>query len=632
VPVSAQETIFHHVGNGLTVTFAYGCQVLQAADLKVYLNDVLVTSGYAVSGIGVLTGGVVTFDAAPANLAKVRLERDIALERTTDYQQNGDFLARVVNPDFNRIWMALQQHLTVLNRALLVPKSDAASPSPLPTIANRADKLLGFDTNGNPVAVTPAPQSATALSILLATPNGVSYVGNATDQRELASATGAALIGFIQNAVGAVVRSLQDKNSDIVSAFDFMTEAQKADVRARTFAVDVTAPLQACLDHCHTKGRTMFAPGGGYRITAQLNKPSSFKFPNIVGEGFGATEFRSYGLAADTSILFGVGGSGGLAGAIISGITFSSDDGLANAIEFDGQCGVTIRDCKFGKLAIGVLPHNKSAGSFTEVVVVENCDFSPDCRENLVYRRTGGNDSFHGTGVRDITSTEAPGATLPKIRIGGTGSTSNDIIVYNAPLSGQFWKNAAIPVIQNNSTRFATNFHGNITLELFAGAQGSTWDVCSGANRTYLLGTISSLQPYTRRGQLVLCDTFETRTDGSVSALRKPYQLAPLAMVSGANNIATLSVVTNETYLVRVEFADSASAAKKTYLLCVNFAQNAPASVATLATLLDYFGGSMPYPAFSITDTTLVATAAFAATVSCSVTVTKIGISSAFGL
>jgi hypothetical protein len=451
----------------------------------------------------------------------------------------------------------------------------------------------------------------------------------------LATSVGSALIGFIQTGFGAVARTLQDKNSDIVSVFDFMTDAQKADVRARTFAADVTASLQACLNHCHTKGRTMFVPGGGYRITAQLNKPSSFKFPNIEGEGPGSTEIRSYGLAADTSILLGSGGSGGLTGGVISGILFSSDDGLANGIEFDGQCGVTIRDCKFGKLAIGLLAHNKSSGSFTEFVVAENCDFGPDCAEMIVYRRTGGNDSFHGTGVRNITCADNESSTVtvvPKIRIGGAGSTSNDIIVYNAPLSGQFWKHATVPVIQNNSTRFATNFHGNITLELFSPAQSSSWDICVGTNRTYLLGSISSLQPYTRRGQIVLCDTFETRADGSVSALRKPYQLAPLAMVSGANNIATLSVVTNETYLVRVEFADSASAAKKTYLLCVNFAQNAPASVSTLATLLDYFGGSMPYPAFSITGTTLVATAAFAATVSCSVTVTKIGISSAFGL
>jgi len=176
VPVSAQDTVFRHVGNGLTKTFAYGCQILQAADLKVYLNDNLITSGYEVSGIGAPTGGAITFEFPPAKLAAVRLERDVALERLTDYQQNGDFLARVVNPDFNRLWMALQQHRTALGRTLQLPKSDAADSSPLPTIAERADKLLSFDNSGDPIAVAPAEQSATALALDLSKSSGASMV------------------------------------------------------------------------------------------------------------------------------------------------------------------------------------------------------------------------------------------------------------------------------------------------------------------------------------------------------------------------------------------------------------------------------------------------------------------------
>lgn len=186
MPISDQQTVFHHVGNGLTITFPFGCQILQPSDLQVYLNDELTTSGFGVSGIGVPTGGAVTFDIPPADLLQVRIERVIPLERTTDYQQNGDYLARVVNPDFNRIWMALQQHQTMFNRALSTPKSDPAAPALLPPIADRANKLLGFDVNGNPVAVVPAEQSASALEIALSGPNGVALVGNAVDKRELA--------------------------------------------------------------------------------------------------------------------------------------------------------------------------------------------------------------------------------------------------------------------------------------------------------------------------------------------------------------------------------------------------------------------------------------------------------------
>jgi len=203
VPVSAQETVFRHIGNGITVSFPFGCQVLQASDLKVYINDAEVTSGFTVAGIGVPTGGTVTFDVPPSGLAQVRLERDIVLERLTDYQQNGDFLARVVNPDFNRLWMALQQHLGILRRALVVPKSDLSEPAPLPKIADRANKLLSFDELGNPIAVAPAAQSATAALI------------------ELASAAGSALIGYIHSGIGAVKRSLQEKLRDTIHVKDY---------------------------------------------------------------------------------------------------------------------------------------------------------------------------------------------------------------------------------------------------------------------------------------------------------------------------------------------------------------------------------------------------------------------------
>lgn len=216
--VSSQETVFYHVGNGVTVTFAFGCQVPTANDLSVYVNDVLTTSGFSISGIGSLTGGSITFSAAPANLVPVRIERDIELERTTDYQQNGDFLARVVNPDFDRLWMALQQQFSSLRRALKMPTSDTSPPTDLPAAAVRANKLLSFDSSGNPVAVAPAAQSATALQILYAT------------------FTGSSLIGFLAAGIGAILRTIQDKLRESKSMEDFGVLGDNATDNSAAFA------------------------------------------------------------------------------------------------------------------------------------------------------------------------------------------------------------------------------------------------------------------------------------------------------------------------------------------------------------------------------------------------------------
>lgn len=149
MPVSNQETVFNHVGNGLTTTFAYSCKVEFAEDLSVFVNDAKVTSGFSISGVGVNTGGTVTFTAPPAAGVKVRIERIIELKRSTDYQQNGDFLAKVANSDFDRLWMVLQQLSADTSRAIKFPKSQAILPDPLPIASSRANKALIFGADGN---------------------------------------------------------------------------------------------------------------------------------------------------------------------------------------------------------------------------------------------------------------------------------------------------------------------------------------------------------------------------------------------------------------------------------------------------------------------------------------------------
>lgn len=201
--VSSQDTVFQHVGNGVSTTFAYGCQVPTATDLRVYLDDVEQTSGFTLTGIGSLTGGTVIFSTAPANGVPIRIERDIELERSTDYQQNGDFLAGVVNPDFDRIWMALQGHLSSLKRTIKVPNSDTTLPQDLPPAAQRANKLLSFNASGQPVAIAPDSQSATDLQILLATVAGFN------------------MIGGIQAGAGAIPRTAEDEFRETIKASQY---------------------------------------------------------------------------------------------------------------------------------------------------------------------------------------------------------------------------------------------------------------------------------------------------------------------------------------------------------------------------------------------------------------------------
>lgn len=95
-----------YAANGVSTIYTVPFLVIEAGDLNVYLNDVLMTSGYTHTGIGNPTSAL-TFTTPP--LGDLYLLLDVPFQRLTDYQDNGDLLAETLNRDFDRIWQALKQ-------------------------------------------------------------------------------------------------------------------------------------------------------------------------------------------------------------------------------------------------------------------------------------------------------------------------------------------------------------------------------------------------------------------------------------------------------------------------------------------------------------------------------------------
>lgn len=109
------------------------------------------------------------------------------------------------------------------------------------------------------------------------------YMSGGTSLSALSAATGSSLVGFIQGGTGAVARTVQDKDREIISVTDFLSAGQKADVLARTYGVDVTAAFQSCLDYIATGGK-IIVPRGGYLISATLFPQNGI---TIAGDNWG---------------------------------------------------------------------------------------------------------------------------------------------------------------------------------------------------------------------------------------------------------------------------------------------------------------------------------------------------------
>ena len=95
-------------------------------------------------------------------------------------------------------------------------------------------------------------------------------VGGIITSDTLAGSGGAALVGFIQAGSGAVATTLQTKGRQVVSAFDYMTAAQIADVIANTAAEDVTSAIQAAATYS-----SVYFPAGTYKVTSAISVPGS---------------------------------------------------------------------------------------------------------------------------------------------------------------------------------------------------------------------------------------------------------------------------------------------------------------------------------------------------------------------
>jgi hypothetical protein len=102
-----------------------------------------------------------------------------------------------------------------------------------------------------------------------------------------------------------------------VNVFDFMTEAEIADVTSRTASIDVTSKIQAAIDSVNT-GLTVFLPRGTYKTTSTIFLRRSGV--HIVGTGPASTEIKYVNVAG--------------------GIVFSGDTNTINSLAQYESCSL----------------------------------------------------------------------------------------------------------------------------------------------------------------------------------------------------------------------------------------------------------------------------------------------------
>jgi hypothetical protein len=152
--------LVRYLADGSRTDFEYAFPIFASEDIAVFLDGAEQHSGFTVGGAGQTAGGVVVFAAAPAGGIVVMLERRVKLERMTDFIEGGDFSARALNNELDFLMAGLQQ--VGRDQAPMLRWSDDEAPANvvMPVKSDRAGKALGFDSDGNPIAVSLAGSMA----------------------------------------------------------------------------------------------------------------------------------------------------------------------------------------------------------------------------------------------------------------------------------------------------------------------------------------------------------------------------------------------------------------------------------------------------------------------------------------
>ncbi|SPX92150.1 Phage T7 tail fibre protein [Morganella morganii] len=225
--VSTELSHEEYTGNGVTTDFDFRFRIFEAKHLVVSVADTdgterILTNGtdYTLRGVGSYRGGKVILKMPLATGWKIGIARDLPAVQETDLRNQGKFFAEVHEDAFDYLTMLIQKSLGFLSLCLRKPSfisdhydakgnkisnlgkpvkdgdavnlgtmkdhisakdkrslrvADKYIPA-LPDAANRANKLLSFDDDGNPKLVLPESGSAADVLIELGKPDGYKYI------------------------------------------------------------------------------------------------------------------------------------------------------------------------------------------------------------------------------------------------------------------------------------------------------------------------------------------------------------------------------------------------------------------------------------------------------------------------
>ena len=247
VPISnvTRRAVYAPSGAGGAGPYSFTFEILAAADIAVYKDDVLLTltTHYTVTINANGTGSVTITSAglalAPVSPTQYAIVGNRTIQRTSDFVTGGDFFANTLNDELDQQTIFAQQNSEGLARSLQAPQTDPTSINmTLPRKADRAGKYLAFDANGNP---EPGPTS-TAVDEVAAIADEIQAVA-AIDNQVVTVAGQSASIATLA-PISASITTVAGISSSVVTVAA-LNSAQLTAIAGAADEMAILAPISA---------------------------------------------------------------------------------------------------------------------------------------------------------------------------------------------------------------------------------------------------------------------------------------------------------------------------------------------------------------------------------------------------
>lgn len=298
VPATARRA-GPYSGNDATTAFGFTFKVFDETDIRVVETtdgvetDATLNSDYTVAlneDQDASPGGTITYLEAPATGTTITLLGNLENSQPSGLPDGGGFRAQSVENALDRLAILIQQQAERVGRTLAYSASDTTVEGAIPSVADRLNRMLGFN------AVTGLPAATTFTMEQVANAVAAAYLGGA--------ATTLDAVAFLQTGSGSEPSTAQEKVRERLSVFDKLTAAEKADVLAYGNTVDTTTGIQNLINDAKTRNpigpAEAVLPAGGYKITDTLVVP---KDVILRGEGLDATKIKIVSATAKPAIL-----------------------------------------------------------------------------------------------------------------------------------------------------------------------------------------------------------------------------------------------------------------------------------------------------------------------------------------